>query len=82
MPKGEYRDSGGWVLVNYEGRFHMPMHRSDYEDHGYRPLFEALPLRSPGPKGGALKNGAVKNGAMKNGAMTNGSAKDLKRRGN
>jgi len=46
MPRGEYRDSGGWVLVNYEDRFRMPMHRSDYEDHGYRPLFEALPLRT------------------------------------
>ncbi len=46
MPKGEYRDSGGWVLVNYEGRFQMPMHRSDYEDRGYKPAFEALPLRN------------------------------------
>ncbi len=47
MPKGEYRDNGGWVLVNYENRFTMPMHRSDYEDHGYKPLFAALPLRTP-----------------------------------
>lgn len=45
MPRGEYRDSGGWVIVNYEGRFTMPMHRSDYEDHGYKPDFESLPLR-------------------------------------
>jgi len=45
MPKGEYRDSGGWVIVNYENRFTMPMHRSDYEDHGYKPDFEVLPTR-------------------------------------
>lgn len=45
MPRGEYRDSGGWVLVNYEDRFRMRMHRSDYEDHGYKPLFDALPMR-------------------------------------
>lgn len=56
MPKGEYRDSGGWVLVNYEDRFRMPMHRSDYEDHGYKPPFEALPM-----KGGAkFSNGSTK----------------------
>jgi hypothetical protein len=48
MPRGEYRDSGGWVLVNYEDRFRMPMHRSDYEDRGYKPLFESLPLGTPG----------------------------------
>ncbi len=46
MPKGEYRDSGGWVRVNYNDRFHMLMHRSDYEDHGYKPLFETLRLRN------------------------------------
>jgi hypothetical protein len=45
MPRGEYRDTGGWVLVNYEDRFRMPMHRSDYEDHGYKPPFEALPMK-------------------------------------
>lgn len=53
MPRGEYRDSGGWVLVNYEDRFRMPMHRSDYEDHGYKPVFEALPLKSPTGNGSA-----------------------------
>jgi hypothetical protein len=47
MPRGEYRDSGGWVIVNYEGRFTMPMHRSDYEDHGYKPAFESLPMKEP-----------------------------------
>lgn len=52
MPRGEYRDTGGWVLVNYEDRFRMPMHRSDYEDHGYKPLFEDLPLK-PQPNGSA-----------------------------
>jgi hypothetical protein len=46
MPRGECRDSGGWVLVNFDDRFIMPMHRSDYEGHGYKPTFEALPLRN------------------------------------
>ena len=45
MPKGLYRDSGGWVQVNYEDKFVACMHRSDYEDHDYKPRFEALPLK-------------------------------------
>lgn len=45
MPKGLYRDSGGWVQVNYEDRFFAFMHRSDYEDHDYKPRFEALPMK-------------------------------------
>ena len=45
MPKGLYRDSGGWVQVNYEDRFFACMHRSDYEDHDYKPRFEALPMK-------------------------------------
>jgi hypothetical protein len=45
MPKGLYRDSGGWVQVNYEDRFVACMHRSDYEDHDYKPRFEALPMK-------------------------------------
>lgn len=56
MPTGEYRDSGGWVQVNYEGQFRIPMHRSAYEDHDYKPRFESLPTKEkyekskPGPK--------------------------------
>ena len=45
MPNGVYRDSGGWVQVNYEGRFRIPMHRSMYEDHEYKPKFETLPTK-------------------------------------
>lgn len=45
MPKGLYRDSGGWVQVNYEDRFVICMHRSDYEDHDYKPRFEVLPMK-------------------------------------
>lgn len=56
MPRGEYRDSGGWVLVNYEDRFRMPMHRSDYEDHGYKPAFESLPLGTPKDANGKAKD--------------------------
>jgi len=39
MSKGVYRDTGGWVHVNYEDKYHMPMHRSDYEEHDYKPSF-------------------------------------------
>lgn len=45
MPKGVYRDSGGWVQVSYEDRFYMAMHRSDYEDRDYKPKFESLPTK-------------------------------------
>jgi hypothetical protein len=45
MPNGVYRDSGGWVQVNFEGRFRIPMHRTAYEDHDYKPRFEALPTK-------------------------------------
>lgn len=45
MAKGMYRDSGGWVRVNYGDKFQMSMHRSDYEDHEYQPSFEALPTK-------------------------------------
>jgi hypothetical protein len=45
MPKGLYRDSGGWVHVNYEDRFEAAMHRSDYDEHDYKPSFESLPTR-------------------------------------
>lgn len=45
MPRGLYRDSGGWIQVSYDERFQMPMHRTDYEDHGYKPRFEMLPTK-------------------------------------
>lgn len=45
MPKGVYKDSGGWVQVNYEDRFQMVMHRSDYDEHDYKPSFESLPIK-------------------------------------
>jgi hypothetical protein len=54
MPKGVYRDSGGWVQVNFDDRFVMRMHRTDYEDHEYKPRFEALPTKDRYEK----KNGA------------------------
>jgi hypothetical protein len=51
MPKGLYRDSGGWVRVNYEDRFMAFMHRSDYENHDYKPQFEALPMKEKYERG-------------------------------
>jgi hypothetical protein len=55
MPRGLYRDSGGWVHVNYEDRFEAAMHRSDYDEHDYKPSFESLPLREEYEKARAAK---------------------------
>lgn len=57
MPRGVYRDNGGWVHVNYEDRFEMSMHRSDYEEHDYKPSFESLPTKDKYEKS---RNGSVK----------------------
>ena len=57
MPRGLFKDSGGWVRVDYGGKFQMPMHRSDYDDHAYKPRFEALPLKETYEKTkGRLRN--------------------------
>ncbi len=61
MAKGMYRDSGGWVHVNYDGRFQMSMHRSDYEDHEYKPVFEALPNKQEYEKRAARKSNGKAN---------------------
>ena len=47
MARGLYRDNGGWVVVSYDGkfRFKMPMHRSDYDSHDYKPAFDDLPAK-------------------------------------
>jgi hypothetical protein len=55
MPKGLYRDSGGWVHVNYEDRFETAMHRSDYDEHDYKPSFESLPTREEYEKARSAK---------------------------
>ena len=55
MPKGLYRDSGGWVHVNYDDRFEAAMHRSEYDEHDYKPSFEALPTREKYQKAQAAK---------------------------
>ena len=55
MPKGVYRDTGGWVHVNYEDKYQMPMHRSDYEEHDYKPAFESLPTKEKYDKSKTLR---------------------------
>ncbi len=45
MPRGLYRDNGGWVHIDYDGKFERSLHRNDYEDLEYKPAFEALPLK-------------------------------------
>lgn len=55
MPRGLCRDSGGWVRVNYEDRFVAMMHRTDYDEHDYKPSFESLPTRDKYEKGRAVK---------------------------
>jgi hypothetical protein len=45
MTRGLYRDNAGWVQVDYDDKFHMPMKKGDYEDHGYKPRYESLPMK-------------------------------------
>lgn len=45
MAKGLWRDGAGWVRMDFDQKFEMLMKRSDYEDHGYKPTYSALPLK-------------------------------------
>ncbi len=61
MAQGLYRDNAGWVHVAYDHGFEMTMHRSDYEDHGYKPRFETLPVRASREKSRAHPAAPKKN---------------------
>jgi hypothetical protein len=45
MAKGIFRTADDWVQVDY-GTNSAPIPRSKYEDKGYKPPFETLPLES------------------------------------
>jgi hypothetical protein len=47
MAKGLCRDGAGWVQVGYDRGFEMPMKKSEYEDHDYKPRYDTLPVRHP-----------------------------------
>ena len=53
MATGLYKDNGGWVHVSYNGKFEMPIKRSDYEDRGYKPPYRSLPSKQEYAKANA-----------------------------
>ncbi len=44
MAKGLYRDSDGWVMVDY-GTNRAPIPRDRYDEQGYAPPYDALPTQ-------------------------------------
>ena len=40
---GMFRTGDGWVRVDYDGN-NIPIPRSKYEENGYKPAFDELPL--------------------------------------
>ncbi len=51
MATGMFKDNAGWVQVSYDGKYTMPMKRSDYEDREYKPRYSSLPSRQEYEKG-------------------------------
>jgi hypothetical protein len=45
MPTGRYRNSDGFAQVDYDGSS-IPVSRSKYEENGYKPDFDKLPLEA------------------------------------
>jgi hypothetical protein len=45
MATGMFRTSDGWVQVDYDGS-NIPIPRSKYEENGYKPDFDKLPLEA------------------------------------
>jgi hypothetical protein len=45
MASGMFRTSDGWVQVDYDGT-DIPIPRSKYEENGYKPDFDKLPLEA------------------------------------
>jgi hypothetical protein len=43
MATGMFRTGDGWVRVDYDGN-NIPIPRSKYEENGYKPAFDKLPL--------------------------------------
>jgi hypothetical protein len=45
MATGIFRTSDGWAQVDYDGS-NIPISRSKYEENGYKPNFDELPLEA------------------------------------
>jgi hypothetical protein len=45
MATGMFRTDEGWVQVDYDGS-NIPVPRSKYEENGYKPDFDELPLEA------------------------------------
>jgi len=45
MATGMFRTRNGWVQVDYDGS-NIPIARSKYEENGYKPDFDNLPLEA------------------------------------
>ena len=45
MATGMFRTGDGWVRVDYDGN-NIPISRSKYEENGYKPSFDELPLEA------------------------------------
>ena len=56
MATGMFKDNAGWVQVSYDGKYQMPMKRSDYEDREYKPPYKLLPSKQQYGKAGAKKS--------------------------
>lgn len=55
LAKGVYRDSDGWVTVDY-GTSRMPIDRDTYEENGYLPPFDKLPSKEEYEAGNTPKS--------------------------
>jgi hypothetical protein len=55
MATGVYRDKTGGVRVDYDGKYQMPMRKSEYENRGYKPPYGSLPTKAKFEKGNRRK---------------------------
>jgi hypothetical protein len=46
MATGVYRDKTGGVRVDYDGKYQMPMRKTEYENRGYKPPYGLLPTKA------------------------------------
>ena len=61
MPKGLYREPGGWVQVDL-GKIRISIPRKKYEASGYEPPYDQLPTKEEYEKA-VSRTGAASDGA-------------------